>query len=257
MTIKILQLNINSDNYWDQLISFITDNDFDILDFQEVTGKDTLAGNIHSQRDIFSELLKHFGDKYDAELAITQRYASSPFAYMGNATFFKKSFTILEKKEIALSTFSQLFPTDGTIFEKIGRKILYLKLSIANKKISFLNTHFAWAKSPIEEPHQTKQGEIFIDYLRTVPVPFILTGDFNLDPQQPFIQKINKLSRNLIDTYHITNTLNPNNHRVKSLFPPGVAVDYIFTSNDLEVKNFSVINEDISDHLGLTAEIEI
>lgn len=257
MTIKFLQLNINSDNYWDKLIPFLNANNFDILQLQEVTGKNTLAGNIHSRRDIFYELVKLLGDKYNAELSITQRYTSSPFAYMGNGTFYKKSFTLLEKKEIVLSTFSKPFRSESETFERIGRKILHLKIAIANKNISFLNTHFAWSNSPKEKPHQTKQGKILIDYLHTVTEPFVLSGDFNLDPTQPLIQKINKLACNLTVANHVINTLNPNTHRVKSLFPPGVAIDYIFTSNDLSVKDFSIVKEDISDHLGLTADIEI
>jgi endonuclease/exonuclease/phosphatase family metal-dependent hydrolase len=257
MTIKFLQLNINSDNYWNKLIPYLIANNFDILQLQEVTGKDTIAGNIHSQRDIFYELVKLLGDKYSAELSITQRYTSSPFAYMGNGTFFKKTFTLLGKKEIVLSTFNRPFHSEAETFERIGRKILHLKIAIANKNISFLNTHFAWANTPEEKPYQTKQGKILIDYLQTVTKPFVFSGDLNLDPSQPLIQKINKFARNLTVENHVINTLNPNTHRVKSLFPPGVAIDYIFTSNDLSVKNFSVVKEDISDHLGLTADIEI
>lgn len=257
MTIKFLQLNINSDNYWDKLLSYITKNDFDILQLQEMTGKDTLTGNIHAKRDTFFELLKFLDKHYAGELTITQRYTSSPFAYLGNATFFKKTFTLRAKKEIILSTLGGPFQSKSETFEKVGRKLLHLQLTIANKNISFLNTHFAWAKSPKEELHQTKQGQILIDYLHTVQKPFVLSGDFNLDPQQPLIQKLDKLARNLTSEHKILNTLNPSNHRVKNLFPPGVAIDYIFTSNDLQVENFSVVKEDLSDHFGLTVDIKI
>ena len=36
-----------------------------------------------------------------------------------------------------------------------------------------------------------------------------------------------------------------------------VAVDFIFVSSDITVKHFAVIEEDLSDHLGLTVEVEI
>src|SRR6266404_7599535 len=104
MTIKLLQLNINGDNYWEKLVSFLTSCDFDVLQLQELTGKDTRSGNINSQRDIFAELQKILQENYEGELTITQRYTSSPFAYMGNGTFYKKAFSLLEKKEIVLST---------------------------------------------------------------------------------------------------------------------------------------------------------
>jgi endonuclease/exonuclease/phosphatase family metal-dependent hydrolase len=257
MTIKLLQLNINADNYWDKLVTFLTSHDFDILQLQEITGKDTRAGNINSQRDVFSQLQKILEKNYEGELTITQRYTSSPFAYLGNGTFYKKTFSLIEKKEIVLSTYGGPFPSELKTYERVGRKALHLNLEIEGKHISFLNTHFAWAKTSKEEPHQTKQGEILVEYLQKVTHPFVLSGDFNLDPQQPTIHKINHLARNLTEENHVSNTLNPQNHRARELFPPGVAVDYIFVSRDLKPKNFSVIEDDLSDHLGLTAEIEI
>ncbi|SRR6266568_2269186 len=257
MTIKLLQLNINGDNYWDKLVSFLTSHDFDVLHLQELTGKDTRSGNINSNRDVFAALQKMLGDEYEGELTITQRYTSSTFAYMGNGTFYKKAFSLLEKKEIILSTYGEPFPSDAISYEGIGRKILHLTIEIEKKRVSFLNTHFAWAKTPTEEPHQTKQGEILVNYLQTVPHPVVLSGDFNLDPGQPLIKKINHLARNLTEENHVTNTLNPRTHRAKELFPKGVAVDYIFTSRDVAVKNFSIVEDDISDHFGLSVEIEI
>ena len=257
MKLSLLQLNINSDNYWDKLIEYLTSHDFDILHLQELTGKDTINGLFHSKRETFVELQEILKENYKGELSISQRYTSSPDSYLGNATFYKNSFSLLERKEIQLFSYGGPFPSDATTFEKVGRSLLHLKLSREGKEISFLNTHFAWAHTPKEEPHQTKQGEILLDYLQTLHQPFVLTGDFNLDPEQPLINKLSNLATNLTKLYRITNTLNPQNHRVKKLFPPGVACDYIFTSPDIKVENFSVVEEDLSDHFGLTAEIEI
>lgn len=257
MIISLLQLNINSDNYWNKLITYLTSNDFDILHLQELTGKDTINGIFHSKHETFTELQKILKEKYKGELSISQRYSSSPDSYLGNAIFYKNSFSLSEKKEIQLYSYGGPFPSDATTFEKVGRSLLHLKLTKGGKEISFLNTHFAWAPTPKEEPHQTKQGEILLNYLRNIQEPFVLTGDFNLDPEQPLINKLSNLATNLTKLYRITNTLNPQNHRVKELFPPGIACDYIFTSPKIKVEDFSVVEEDLSDHLGLTAEIEI
>jgi endonuclease/exonuclease/phosphatase family metal-dependent hydrolase len=256
MIIKLLQLNINSDNYWDTLIPYLTSQDFDILQLQELTGENTNVANIHSHHDIFVELKKILQEKYNGELSIAQRYTSSQTSYMGNAIFYKKNSTFIEKKEITLSSFG-IFPSESTSFEKVGRTTLHLKLEINGKQISFLNAHCAWGRDHIEKPFQTEQGDILLSYLKTVNPPFILTGDFNLTPEQPFIQKLDALARNLTAENKITNTLNPKNHRAKVLFPKGLAVDYIFISKDLQAKNFAVVDEGLSDHFGLTAEIEI
>jgi endonuclease/exonuclease/phosphatase family metal-dependent hydrolase len=256
MIIKLLQLNINSDNFWDKLIPYLKTHDFDVLHFQEVTGKNTIAGNINAKRDTFIELQKTLQGNYNSELSITQRYTSSPDAYMGNAIFYKKQFTLIKKNEITLSSFEP-FPKDSTDYENVGRKVLHLTLEIEKKQISFLNAHAAWGRDHIEKPFQTKQGDILLTYLKTVNPPFVLTGDFNITPEQPLMQKISSLTRNLITENNITNTLNPKNHRAKVLFPKGLAVDYIFTSKELQSKNFAVIDEGLSDHFGLTAEIKL
>lgn len=255
MILSLLQLNANGDNFWDKLVPYLSTHDFDVLNLQELTGKDTISGILNSKKDTFKELQNLLQYKYQGELVITQRYTSSPDSYIGNAIFFKKTFSLIEKKEIILSEFGRPYPSELNTFEGTGRALLHLKLEKEGKTLSILNTHLAWAHTSKEEPHQTNQGEILLNYLQTVHHPFILAGDFNLDPQQPLIQKLSKLARNLTVEHHIQTTLNPRTHYAKQLFPPGIAVDYIFVSPDITVKDFSVVEEDISDHLGLITEI--
>jgi endonuclease/exonuclease/phosphatase family metal-dependent hydrolase len=256
MTIKLLQLNTNSDNYWEKLVSYLTSNNFDVIHLQELTGDHTIAGNINSHRNTYAQLQKILQDKYYGVLSVTQRYTSSPDAYMGNAIFYKKNFILKDKKEVILSKFD-VFSSESTTYENVGRTLLHLTFTIERKQISFLNTHLAWARTPREEPHQSRQGAILLHYLQTVNPPFVLSGDFNLTPDQPLIKKISKLAVNLTTKNHITNTLDPANHRVKEIFPEGFAVDYIFTSNDVHVKKFAVVEKELSDHFGLKVAIEI
>lgn len=261
MTLSVLQLNINADNFWANLTSFLTSHNFDILQLQEVAGIHAKSGNINSKRDCYKELQQLLGNTYNSELAIAQTYSSNPSSgYIGNATFYKKEFKLLVKHIVPMYERSSPFPSEANSFEDAGRGLLHLILQKNNKIFSVLNTHFAWAKTSVEEPHQTIQGKILLEYLKKISPPFILTGDFNLDPQQPIIKGINKLARNLITENTITSTLNPRTHSaVEKLRKLGieVAVDYIFVSNDIQIKNFSVVEKDLSDHLGLTAEIEI
>ena len=258
MKLSILQLNINADNYWDSLINFLYKNDFDILQLQEVTGKDTISGNIDSKIDCFNNLSLILKEKYNGELLITQRYSSGPDSYIGNATFYKKEFLLTEKDEITLHRNVLPFASQSSEFDLVGRKALDLKLKVMEKEISFINLHGAWGGTTDEKPFQKKQLEKFIKYLKSLKNPFVFTGDLNIAPDQPSILKISELARNLIAEYQILNTLNPRTHTAKALFPPGAAVDYVFVSGDIKVTDFRVLkNEDISDHLGLTAEIEV
>ncbi|MEK7571201.1 MAG: endonuclease/exonuclease/phosphatase family protein [Patescibacteria group bacterium] len=258
MQLSILQLNINADNFWDRLTAFLKTQNFDILQLQEVTGKDLIGGNMNTKIDCYQELQALLSSRYESAMAITEWFSSSPqTAYFGNATFYKKDFTLVEKTIVPLHKRQAPFPSDAKTFEDVSKSILHVTLTINGKNISFLNTHLAWGPTPEEHPHQTEQGEKLIEYLKAVPSPFIFTGDFNLDPNQPTIHRIETIARNLTRENNITNTLNPRLHKVKHLFPPGVAVDYIFVSPDIEVKDFTVLEEDLSDHLGLTATIEV
>ncbi|MGI8419148.1 MAG: endonuclease/exonuclease/phosphatase family protein [Candidatus Levyibacteriota bacterium] len=257
MTISLLHLNINADNFWDSLIPFLNSHDFDIIHLQEVTGKETRCGNFYSKRDTFAELQNVLKDTHYGELSITQRYTSSPHSYFGNATFYKRAFSLLEKKEIVLYHEIDFFPSDAKTFEGVGRKLLHLKLAVDGKAISFLNTHFAWGPTPHEQPYQTEQGNTLIAYLKTIDKLFVFTGDLNLTSDQPTIQKLGEIATNLTQKKHITNTLNPRLHKVKQLFPQGLAVDYIFLTEGITVKSFAVLEDDISDHFGLTAVLEI
>src|SRR6185437_10832702 len=147
------------------------------------------------QIDIFEELLKILSPGYRGELSINTRYSSDPAnAYMGNAIFYKKEFTLKEKDILILHQRTEPFPSEINHYEDLGRTALYVKLAINGTLVSFINAHLAWAKTPEEEPHQTKQGEIFLNYLNTISSPFIISGDFNLDPEQPLVQKLNKLA---------------------------------------------------------------
>ncbi len=257
MTLSFLQLNMNGDNYWDTLVAFLKIHDFDVIQFQEVCGKGTIAGNLNTKIDCFEALKELLKDTHNGEIAITQRYASSPTAYLANATFYKKKFSLIDVNVLTLHNNPKPFPKTETNYESVGRKILHLTLNIHGKYISFINTHFAWAPTPKELPHQTKQGKILLEYLRKVQRPLVLTGDFNMDPDQPTIKEINTLARNLISENNIINTLNPRMHAVAGM-NLDIAVDYIFVTPDITVNKFNVLeNEDLSDHLGLTAEIEI
>ena len=96
MTLSLLQLNINADNYWGNLIRYITSHNFDIMQFQEVAGKDARSGNINSNTDCYKELKHILSKQYQSELAISQNYVSNPSSgYIGNATFYKKEFKLL------------------------------------------------------------------------------------------------------------------------------------------------------------------
>jgi len=257
MQISVLQLNINGGNYFQALTRFLKQNDFDILCLQEVTGANTFIGNIYSTRDTFKEISRLLSKTHKGELAISQIFTSDKKnSYDGNAIFYKKSFILKEKIILPLFENNSFFPSDSRKYKNIGRNVLSLVLEKDNKQFEILSTHLAWAKRPTEHRYQRQQNAKLVEYIKTLSRPFILTGDFNITQNQPTPKALKKYAISLAKKYHIKNTLDPKNHRVKSLFPKGLAVDYIYVSKEFLIEDFAVLEEiHISDHFALRATL--
>lgn len=258
MQLKILQLNLWAGIKFSHIKDFLQSNDFDILCFQEVTGQNMQNANAKSERDLFQALQMLLGTTHKSELAIAMHFTSDPVhAYQGNAIFYRNDFTLVGKNTLTLSHGIDPFPSERKTYEEVGRNALHLTLSKEGKTFDVLTTHLPWAKSPIEEPHQTEQNAKLIAYLQQLQHSFILAGDFNLTPDQPTVLKLEKYARNLTKEYGITNTLDRKSHKIFQTLPQGIAVDYIFVSPQIKVHDFTVIDEGLSDHLGLVVTVEI
>ncbi len=252
MLLKLLQLNCESGRFLDELTEYIKKNDFDIVNLQEVSSK--TLNKYHTDLDLFKELKKRLGFKGELTKTIS---ANDEDIYFGNATLFKPEFSLVDKNVVWLKPFAKYSELPKDHFEDLPRNALHLTLLNENKKFNIINTHLAWGITPLDEQYKVDQANILFNYLKTVSTPFILTGDFNVTPQTQVIRKFNSIARNLTVENKIKNTLNAQTHRVEELFPPGLAVDYVFVTRNLKINSFEVVEEKLSDHLGLKVELEI
>lgn len=237
--------------------TFLKENDFDILTFQEVSGPGNHHGVIKCDIDCFAEIQNVLGQNYAGELIESGSFSSSPKAYEGNVIFYKKTFKLLERNDLWLYKRSTPFPVESNSYEDMGRAALHLVLEQNKQKLNVVTTHLAWAKTSIEQPHQRKQNEKLINFMQNLSSPFILTGDFNINPEQPTIFDLEKMGKNLVKENNISNTIDPKNHRAWEVIKPGFTVDYIFVSPDITAKNVAIVDADLSDHFGLQATLEI
>lgn len=259
MQIKLLHLNINGANYFQSLTKFIKQADFDIFCFQEVTGINAFVGNIYSTRDAFQEISHILSKTHIGELIISQRFSSDKkHSYLGNAIFYKKTFSLKQKNTLPLYENHKYFTSDSKDYRKIGRNLLHLTLEKEGQTFQILTTHLARGPKPSEQVFQRQQNTKLVSYIKSLSRPFILTGDFNLVATEATPRKLEQYAISLTKMHHVKNTLDPVNHIVKNLFPFGLAVDYIYVSSDIHVINFSVLEDiHISDHLALAVTVEI
>lgn len=273
MGIKILQLNIWQGVYIQKIIERVLKEDFDILHFQEVSGSQLSAGGGHLSRnytqptfeiinkenagiDCFQVFSKAFPE-YHGVKAETWQMAEDTSSYFANATFVKNGIKILEEKIVWLNPTRKIANYKDRKIEEDPRNLIALKLSWESKTFWDLNTHLAWGPNPYDADFKMVQAKKLYEFMSKLNEPFVLTGDFNMTPDTKVIKMLSTLGRNLTVENGLTNTLNPKLHSVKKLFPPGFAVDYIITSKDINVLDFKTVEEDLSDHIGLTAEFEV
>lgn len=251
MKIKILQLNMFKGRYIDTMLDYIKKEDFDILQLQEVAG----PGASYNDIDCFKTLQNHLD--LDGELATCLKMQDHENAYFGNATFYRKTFRMVRSECIWLKPYMEV--NSEVRIEDHPRCALHLEIEIKGKTVHFINCHLAWGPKPNDEEYKLNQAKILVDYVKKLNGPFVLTGDFNVTPNSQIVKWFDELGRNLVAENNITNTLNSRTHRAKEeLFPPGLAVDFIYASKDIHTHSFHVLDDlDLSDHLGLTAEVEI
>lgn len=254
MIIKFLHLNIQAGRFIDRVADFIKENGIDIINLQEVEGKNLSEFNV----DCF-EYLKNNLPNYNGEMNLNWNLTSDKTAYSANATFFKNSFKLLEKSIEWLKEYREIDDAKTRGFENDPTSCMSLKLTKNDKKIKILNTHLAWSINANDDPNKLAQGKKLIEYVSKINEPFILSGDFNVDKNSQTVKSINKLARNLPVENNVINTLNLRTHWAKDRIPaPGLGVDFIYTEKSLTVDSFRVIDDiDLSDHLGLFAEIII
>jgi len=252
MIIKLLQLNIEKGKRLGEIATYIKRGNFDIVCLQEVTSGKFSATGINT----FETLKKETG--LDGFLAPYLGFAGDASSCFANATLFGARASLVVNHTIWLKRYEEVSSLKLK-YEKMPRAALAVLLNIHGKKLMVINTHLAWGPTPQERVYQTNQASKLYEWIRNHREdPFVLTGDFNLNPHTFTVARLGSLGTNLITKYKITNTLNPMTHRVPALFPSGIACDYIITDRRLAITNFFVEEQaDLSDHFGLVVTFSL
>lgn len=248
--IKFLTLNIFKGCFLDEVIRYMRQEEFDIIQLQEVAGG-ILSCN--KGTDCF-QLLKESLQMEGHLLSFSEELGDKS-SYFGNATFFKPHIQYRRKTEIRFLPYIEVDHNKLPV-RNHPKCALSMEFTICGKPLTCINTHQAWGPTPEDEPHKLEQARKLQAFLKGLKTPFVLSGDFNVVPNTEVIALFNTLGQNLTSKHGVTNTLDARVHRAKHLFPPGLAVDYIFLSPTLGYQNFEVLSQHkLSDHFGLRAEI--
>jgi endonuclease/exonuclease/phosphatase family metal-dependent hydrolase len=115
------------------------------------------------------------------------------------------------------------------------------------------NFHGMWTKKgKIDTPERIEQAKNVAEHLGESELPQIIAGDFNMRPNTKSVKIIESAGlRNLIKEFDVTDT------RTKFYEKEERFADYILVSDGIQVNDFKVLGEEVSDHAPLYLDFDI
>jgi len=161
------------------------------------------------------------------------------------STLIKKDLEIIKKEIIGVGD------------NQVGLVLFTQVKTKDNKILNLLNVHgHARPGHKQDTPGRIKQSQMIINFLKDISQPKIIAGDFNLDINIKSVQLFEDNNyRNLIKDHKISTTRNNlswKKYKNKQLF-----ADFTFISPNLKVKEFTVPNVEVSDHLPMILEFDL
>ena len=245
---KLISVNTWGGRMMDPFKEFLTrHSDTDIFCFQEVYhdahGKDTLwvDGSNFNLLDDIKKTLPEYDFYYRAHLG----------DWWGLAIFIKKNIDVFEEGEHFVHKFIGHDPAIE-IHGHTAKNIQFLRTLHNDKPLTILNFHGLWnGKGKADTEDRINQSKKIIEFIRNIEGGFVFCGDFNLMPDTESLQMIVRElgCRDLIKEAGITST------RTVFYKKPDKFADYMFVSKEIEIKDFKVLSDEISDHKPLLLEI--
>lgn len=133
-----------------------------------------------------------------------------------------------------------------------ARNVQFATIATKNGNRTILNFHGLWnggGKGDSED--RLVQSDRIIQFMKTLSNPYVMCGDFNLLPDTQSLKKLEDFGlRNLVKENDITST------RTSFYTKPEKFADYALVSDEIAVKDFKVLPDEVSDHSPLYLEFE-
>ncbi|MEX2368779.1 MAG: endonuclease/exonuclease/phosphatase family protein [Candidatus Paceibacterota bacterium] len=219
----------------------------DIFCLQEVN-HDSANKNINYPDDNFN----FFSEISDILSEFSGYFRPSIEDHYGLATFVHEDISVLSEDDI----FVRGDHGDIYDFEKgkdHARNIQHLQIKKDGNGLVVHNFHGMWApKGKIDTPERLRQAQNVKEHLSSINAPQIIAGDFNSRPDTESMKIIEDDGlRNLVKEYGVTDT------RTKFYEKEERFADYILVSDGIQVNDFKVLPDEVSDHAPLYLDFAI
>lgn len=240
---KILQLNVWTGRIKGALLNFIEQNDFDLICMQEA---------VWSPK---SDMLEVFSDSVEQiKTASHLPYESRAINWTIRAFNSKihQGIVILSREQITDEKIELIYgkPEIADSSQKLSDHCYTAQFVKLKNGLNVINYHGYWLPSPIGDDTTISTMKKVADIAKDITGPLVMCGDLNVTHESPAMRELDFL-KDLTHEHHITNTL------VGLKFNGQVACDHILVNDEVEVLDFKVLDDIVSDHKPLIAEINL
>ncbi len=242
---RILQLNVWMGKIEGNLRRFLEQNDFDIICMQEIMASEDTA--THLSRLCFDK----------SGIIKASRMPYSFFAPNWSSKIADGSFElgnlILSKIPFSMQTSEFIHGEyrENVVLGKQPANCLNIQVARLKTGMIIVNHHGFWRPNEMGDEESVKAfrkvAEVVQGYNHE---PLVMCGDLNLVHAAPAMRALDFL-HDLTDEYHINNTLSGLKYNGQ------VACDHILVNDQIKVNDFQALDDLLSDHLALAAEVEI
>ncbi|WP_131794579.1 endonuclease/exonuclease/phosphatase family protein [Fluoribacter gormanii] len=236
---KLITLNLWGGRIRKPLLDFINiHRNVDIFCFQEVyynAHRTVTEEDRELSLNIFSDLQQLLPNHF----AIFKPAVENIY---GIAMLLKNNIDILGEGDITIHQ-KQHYPGIGA---NHPRNLQWVECEVDKKIYSILNVHGLWnGQGKNDTPERINQSQRIRHFMDTINTPKILCGDFNLRPDTKSMHILERKMNNLIKINNVSST-RTSYYKKEEKF-----ADYILTSPDIIVNEFSVLSDEVSDHAPL------
>ncbi len=250
---KLISLNIWEGEIYQPLVDFLNkySPETDIFCFQEVFKNQEGVYNLNSEKivtfDNLKGILKDFNGYFEDYVA------PGEYNKEGLTVFVRKGITVKDKGEVFIYNPPEMGISDNNP-HSLWRNLQYVLCKTNDKEFLVANLHglfdFATKTNKDDTPDRIEQSQRVKALLDKFNCPKILCGDFNLWPETQSLKILEDGMRNLIKEYNIRST------RSAFFDFQNKFADYMLVSPGIDVIDFKVLKENVSDHFPLCLEFE-
>lgn len=240
---QLITLNVWGGRILNPVLDFFRNNiDIDVFCLQEVyhNAVTRVSDEQESSLNLFSqiqEILKH-------HTGFFRPVVENSF---GQALFVSNKLDILGEGEVFIHD-NPDYPGYGPTHP---RNLQWLEVKTNHKIYNILNVHGLWnGMGKTDTEARIVQSNRIRQFMDTLNTPKIVCGDFNLRPDTQSLEIVANGMTDLVKVNKVQSTRTAYYSKAEKF------ADYIFTSPEIQVHDFKVMPDEVSDHAALCVNFD-